>query len=487
VGNACVINSVATCSDGIQNQGETGIDCGGPCPACSTYLRTFYISNSGNDGNDGRTPTTAWRTISKVNSYSFLPGDGILFNRGDTWREQIVPEQGSSANYITYGAYGTGNKPLILGSVTANTGWTNVGGNIWQNSNSAFTVDVANLIFNNGASHGVKIMSDTPTLDAQGEFWYDHVNHRIRMYSTSNPATFYSSIECALSNDALYENHAEYIIFQDLDFRYWGKCVTQGTGNYVTYRRLSISYIGGADSASNGNPTWYYERFGNGIQIWEGRHDVTIEECTIDNVYDAGISPQGYAGGFEVYNLFIRNNIITNCEYGFEFYERDSSASAHDIYFENNVIAKTGGGFGHNQRPDGVMGRAVRLASFTASKNNIFIRNNIFYSSTEHLFYTHYLSDLNNIDLDYNLYYQPAGSGIIATASDQGMSYTTLAQWKTATGQEAHAVGSNPLFVDVANGDFHLQSGSPAIDAGVDVGLDYNGNHPDLGAYETNY
>ncbi|RME52282.1 hypothetical protein D6783_05300 [Candidatus Woesearchaeota archaeon] len=24
----------ATCSDGIQNQGETGVDCGGPCPAC---------------------------------------------------------------------------------------------------------------------------------------------------------------------------------------------------------------------------------------------------------------------------------------------------------------------------------------------------------------------------------------------------------------------------------------------------------------------
>jgi hypothetical protein len=25
----------ATCSDGIQNQGETGIDCGGPCTACA--------------------------------------------------------------------------------------------------------------------------------------------------------------------------------------------------------------------------------------------------------------------------------------------------------------------------------------------------------------------------------------------------------------------------------------------------------------------
>src|SRR5690606_33297712 len=27
---------VATCSDGIQNQNETGIDCGGPCTACVT-------------------------------------------------------------------------------------------------------------------------------------------------------------------------------------------------------------------------------------------------------------------------------------------------------------------------------------------------------------------------------------------------------------------------------------------------------------------
>ncbi len=29
---------VATCSDGIQNQGETGVDCGGPCAPCHTVL-----------------------------------------------------------------------------------------------------------------------------------------------------------------------------------------------------------------------------------------------------------------------------------------------------------------------------------------------------------------------------------------------------------------------------------------------------------------
>jgi len=30
----------ATCSDGIKNQGEEGIDCGGPCPPCNTKCRT---------------------------------------------------------------------------------------------------------------------------------------------------------------------------------------------------------------------------------------------------------------------------------------------------------------------------------------------------------------------------------------------------------------------------------------------------------------
>jgi len=33
---SCTTPPTPTCSDGIQNQGETGIDCGGPCTACTT-------------------------------------------------------------------------------------------------------------------------------------------------------------------------------------------------------------------------------------------------------------------------------------------------------------------------------------------------------------------------------------------------------------------------------------------------------------------
>lgn len=39
VGNSCVLS--ATCSDGIMNQGETGVDCGGPCSACSSVVGGF--------------------------------------------------------------------------------------------------------------------------------------------------------------------------------------------------------------------------------------------------------------------------------------------------------------------------------------------------------------------------------------------------------------------------------------------------------------
>ena len=51
--NQATLIVCATCSDGIQNQGETGVDCGGPCPACAAAPTcSDGIQNQGETGID---------------------------------------------------------------------------------------------------------------------------------------------------------------------------------------------------------------------------------------------------------------------------------------------------------------------------------------------------------------------------------------------------------------------------------------------------
>jgi len=46
---------------------------------------TYYVAAAGNDSNVGTDTGHPWKTVAKVNGATFLPGDLILFNRGDAW------------------------------------------------------------------------------------------------------------------------------------------------------------------------------------------------------------------------------------------------------------------------------------------------------------------------------------------------------------------------------------------------------------------
>jgi hypothetical protein len=62
--------------------------------------------------------------------------------------------------------------------------------------------------------------------------------------------------------------------------------------------------------------------------------------------------------------------------------------------------------------------------------------------------------------------------------------------WFLATpsrmGKASDTLGTEPLFIDVINGQYALQTGSTAIDAGTPVGRAFIGLAPDLGAFEHN-
>ena len=86
--------------------------------AARMYAASYYVSSSaGNDKNSGLSPKQAWKTIARVNKTHFRRGDRVLFRRGDLWRETLIPSSsGTTGRSITYGAYGSGAKPVISGS-----------------------------------------------------------------------------------------------------------------------------------------------------------------------------------------------------------------------------------------------------------------------------------------------------------------------------------------------------------------------------------
>jgi hypothetical protein len=84
-----------------------------------------------------------------------------------------------------------------------------------------------------------------------------------------------------------------------------------------------------------------------------------------------------------------------------------------------------------------------------------------------------------NITLDYNLWYDPTDYDYMRRG---GTVYGSIADYLAV--YEDHSLEGNPAFVDAPSDDFELTAGSPAIDAGTDLGYPYRGTNPDMGALE---
>jgi len=76
---------------------------------------TYYIDSvKGSDFNSGKSESKPWKSLSKINNTTFLPGDKILFRAGGLWNGQLTPKgSGAEKSPIIIDMYGKGNKPVI--------------------------------------------------------------------------------------------------------------------------------------------------------------------------------------------------------------------------------------------------------------------------------------------------------------------------------------------------------------------------------------
>src|SRR4029077_13027733 len=100
-------------------------------------MGTYYVKTAGNDGANGTSPGTAWKTIGKVNGQTFVPGDTILFNGGDTFTGGLFLQNiaSGSSNPVTFSSYGTGKATISSAAGTVGAYIYRMGGMVISNLN----------------------------------------------------------------------------------------------------------------------------------------------------------------------------------------------------------------------------------------------------------------------------------------------------------------------------------------------------------------
>ena len=238
--------------------------------------------------------------------------------------------------------------------------------------------------------------------------------------------------------------------------------------------------------------------------------------CRGNQVYRANEQGGGFAGGIYVdggRDIVIENNIVAESDLGIEIGAENAGTDAQNITVRNNVLyanTKTCivfGGFSasvgrtrdsqflnNTCYKNDTLGEGVGELWIQYAQDNV-IRNNIFYSTSQNILL---YSENGNVDnaLDYNLFYADAGPDA-AQFVWQNTEYQGFSSYQSGSGQDPNSLFADPRLRDPNAADFHLASGSPAIDRGdpgfvpapAEVDLDeaprVNSGRVDIGADET--
>lgn len=389
----------------------------------------YYVKNGGNDSASGLDDDNAWAYCPGMTSWSgsatLSPGDNVYFKRGDQWlqKQLVVNASGTSGNPITFSAYGSGALPDFDGN----------GAEFWDGiikieNRSYITID--SLEIHNVQKQCVYVLGTGSNITIQNSEIHDNIT-------------------------------SGYILV------------------YIGANSSDLSYI-----TFTGNTLYNCQH--NGIRITGGTDHVVIANNSFSEMKHAGIDTHPTGSGVRSTDLEIYGNdiyafgnndtasgIYLPAVDGADVYDND----IHDDYTTNNAHA------GIKITWDGDVPSLGSL-NITVRQNRIWnIDGNDgstyglwFYETDESEAWNNTIYSCRNTMLSTgNTNFSNQNNLAFANANDT-----------TALRNLGYPGSTDPLFVDPTGNppDFRLQTDSPALDAGTDVGLPYIGDNPDLGAYE---
>jgi len=362
----------------------------------------YYVSNSGNDSNDGKTPQTAWATIDNVNrmmsSMSFNKGDGIFFERGGVYRGAPLLLYRTS---ITVSAYGEGPKPRIYGSPENGADpkkWTLLDGtkNIWVFYKDMY--DTGGLVFNDGKSWAtrktaiwngtryVEVKSNTTPIDVKkldnlqlfsapdytGYSTRDAISELDKtgkLYlrcDAGNPGEVYDSIEFLSQPPQVYKSVCGFIIQTGPNCVLDNLCIMYGNAGGVSLagnsiaQNCEVAWVGGTIAAFNGaglgTDMTAVIQSGDGILLAQGTNSSAINNY-VHHSYDNGITVETGPWQTETdrfaKNMTIKGNLVEASSGGIMVSDWEATQSNTDrhifenILIEDNYCMYSGYGWSH--------------------------------------------------------------------------------------------------------------------------------------------
>ncbi len=422
----------------------------------------YYVSNSGDDNNDGKTENCAWKSIDRVSKADLKSGDGVFFKRGDLFRGSLAAQSG-----VTYGAYGIGQKPRIYSAdkpLNDKDIWElyDKEHNIWKLKEKI--LDVATIVFDDGKAHSRKLIptfkgmkyvcrdneqkdfdiktemtenldifwfydGNLSTVESKGEnfpiptFKEDSLGDLYLRCDKGNPAEVFSDIEPLIRRHAIRCGSKSDIMIDNLCIKYIGMHGVAAGGYVVnlTVTNCEFGWIGGCIQNFLGVDPNYPEgkrgsvtRFGNAIEIYGGCNGYKVGNNYIYEVYDAGITHQVTTNTKKILeNIEYKSNLIEKCVYGIEYFldqiEGERESCMRNVCISDNFIRLSGYGWGQ-QRHNTHTPALIKGWSYVNTGENQVIKNNIFDRSAYRMLHLVALKDEFCPKMKNNTYIQNIGA-----------------------------------------------------------------------------